>query len=194
MIDNLITVEEFATFRDISVKRDVGKIDESIKLAQNGDFQKAIGDFYFDVLKNKDEADYSLLMDGGDFQDNGESFYHFGLKAYLADLAYSRYILKVNINITPFGAQNKYTDDSNNVDRLTLRDESKQAQKDADHKFESIKRYMLTEKSLFDRFCRGLSNRASYQGVKISNLDSNGKSINNETSEVLNRRYNIGSL
>lgn len=169
-MSNLITAIEFAAFRDISKKINTEKVNESISLAQDSDLADILGDFFFDVLKNSAAPTYADLMDGSEFTYCDEVFIHKGIKALLADYAYSRHIYMINVNLTPFGAQSKFTDDSNGIDRATVRDISKQAQVDAGIKFQAIEKYILSEPILFKRYCGGKGGDKSFNSIKISKL------------------------
>lgn len=169
-MNNLISVDEFVSYRQISKKVNEDKVNECISLAQQGDFANSLGDLYFDVLKNKDEASYVLLMDGGDFKVDGGDFAHSGLKRYLADLAYSRFVYVINANFTPFGMQMKNSENSQGVDRNFIRDQSKQAQIDASSKFKFIQKYIESERVLFKRFFDSSENTGSFATLKTSKL------------------------
>jgi len=167
---NLITVTEFTNFRNISKKVDESKVNEAIALAQKSDLFDALGDFYFDLIKNNAESSYYDLMNGCEFNYEGELYIHDGIKAFLADLAYARYIYMVNVNLTPFGAQQKFTQDSTGVDRNVIKDLSKQAQIDGNIKFKIIQKYLLSKPNTFSRYCKGKSRGTGFGSVKISKL------------------------
>lgn len=166
----LITVTEFATFRQISKKIDTEKANEAIGLAQKSDLYDILGDFYFDVLKNNAEATYTNLMTGSEFEYEGEEFKHDGIKALLADYSYARYIYLLNVNITPFGAQQKFTQDSTGIDRNVIKDISKQAQIDAGIKFKTIRKYLLSDTTTFSRYCESESTDTGFKIQRISKL------------------------
>ena len=166
----LITPAEFATYRDISKKLDVSKIDEAIGLAQQSDLIKILGDFYFDVQKNSALPAYTDLMDGSEFQCNNLDFEHAGIKRLLGDYTYARFVYMGNVNLTPFGVQKKITQDSEGIDRNTIKDLAKQAQVDAGIKFEFIEKYILTEPLLFSRYCLSKNSSKSFFSQKFSKL------------------------
>lgn len=149
---NLITSTELKTLRDLGNKIDLSKADESIMLAQNSELYDVLGDFLFDVIDNATDPAWLDLMDGSTFTYNSLSYTHAGIKSLLADLAYSRYLQVININMTPFGAVTKSDDNSTPVDRTTLRDHALQARRDADIKWSLIKKYLETDKSTFSRY------------------------------------------
>ena len=169
-MSNLITEAEFVALRSISKKVDSDKLKEAIALAQASDLQNALGSFYFDVLKNKDETPYADLLNGVEFTYEGEIFIHEGIKAFLADLSYSRYIYMINVNLTPFGAQTKFTNDSNGIDRNTIKDLSKQAQIDGNIKFNIIQKYILSKPSVFSRYCKENKKDTGFGRQRISKL------------------------
>lgn len=169
-MSNLITAAEFATFRNVSQKLDEGKIDEAVSLAQQSDLVEILGDFYFDVVKNANETSYQDLMNGSTFTYCEEEFVHAGIKKMLADYTYSRFVYMVNINATPFGFQKKFTEDSEGIDRNTIKDLAKQAQVDAGIKFKFIEKYILSEPTTFERYCKNKSQGTSFLTQKFSKL------------------------
>lgn len=166
----LITATEFAGYRDISSKLDTNKINEAIGLAQQSDLIEILGDFYFDVVKNAAESSYSDLMDGSTFEYCDKEYVHAGIKKLLGDYTYARFVYMVNINLTPFGAQSKFTQDSEGIDRLTIKDLAKQAQVDAGIKFKFIQKYILSDTDTFSRYCSGQELGTSFFSNKISKL------------------------
>lgn len=168
---NLITAVEFAQLRDISKKIDTDKANEAIGLAQSSDLYEALGGFYFDLVKSPTDPKYVNLMDGSEFEYCGEMYIHAGIKAYLADLTYARFIYMINVNLTPFGAQSKFTQDSEGVDRNTIKDLVKQAQFDAGVKFKIIDKYLLSNpNNIFDRYCKSEYTGTNFNSIKISKL------------------------
>jgi hypothetical protein len=167
---NIITAVEFIEFRNVSKKQDTDKVDECIKLAEQSDFIKVLGDFYFDVVENKDSAEWADLMNGSSFIYNDERFIHLGLKKMLADLAYSRYSYKKNVNDTSFGMVTKNYQDGTPIDRNFTKDISNQAQVDASSKFVYIEKYILSKPVLFSRYCKNKKEATSFNGVRFSKL------------------------
>lgn len=168
--NNIITALEFARFRNISKKINQEKVEEAIRLSEESEFQEALNGLYFDVIENKDATPYASLLNGSTFTYEGEKFIHKGLKAFLADLAYSRYIYLINVNLTPFGAQEKFTNDSNGIDRNTIKDLSKQALIDANVKFKFIHKYILSEPTIFSRYIKKEGGKGGFMSQRISKL------------------------
>lgn len=168
-MNNLITAIEFSTFRNISKKLDTAKIDEAISLAQQSDLIGILGEFYFDVINNKDEPEWGDLLNGDIFTYNNEEFEHSGIKRLLADYAYSRFIYMINVNLTPFGAVSKIMNNSEKIERNTIKDIAKQAQIDAGIKFKFIEKYIFSKPILFKRYCNKKSN-TNFLTQKFSRL------------------------
>ena len=170
-MSNLITAAEFAANRKISQKYNQQKADEAITLAQESDLQNFLGDFYFDLLQDFQEVSFTDLMNGATFQYEDETFIHLGIKKMLSDLTFARYIYSINVNLTSFGAGSKDTQDSTPIDRNTTKDLSKQAQQDADIKFRTIKKYLLSNpNNIFDRYCDSQNNNTGSFAQRISRL------------------------
>lgn len=166
-MSNIITPAEFKTLRKINKKIDEDKVNEAIALAQDSDLNDILGGFFFDVVKNQAEGSYSDLMNGSEFTYCDEIFIHKGIKALLADYTYSRYIVGANINLTSFGATKKSSEDSEAISATTTRDVSKQSQIDAGIKFKTIRKYILSEPTLFSRYCSGEQADTGFNSMRI---------------------------
>ncbi|MBP0904849.1 hypothetical protein ACFSKN_04720 [Mariniflexile gromovii] len=154
-MSNIITAQEFATYRDVGKKLDTNKIDECIKQAQTIDLYDVLNDFYFDLIENIDNEEYADLLSGSTFTVKGQSYIQAGLNSLLADYTYNRYMYSVNTNLTPFGAVTKLSNDSQPIDRNLLKDISKQTQIDASIKFQMIDKYLKNNSSRFPRYSTG---------------------------------------
>lgn len=151
----LITNTEFKALRDIGNKVNEQLLTECIALSEKNELLDILGNFYFDVLENKDNTGdkWEELMIGSTFTDsNNDTFTHEGVKALLADLAYSRYVNRVNADFTPFGLVHKEGQDSRVTDRNYIKDLAHQARKDADAKMRIIHRFLRENDTLFDRY------------------------------------------
>lgn len=169
-MQNLITHQEFAEYKDIGKKLDEKKINECIADAQSVDLYDLLADFIYDVVENREEPNYADLMNGSTYTVNGLKYSQIGLKSLLADLVYPRYMYKVNVNLTPFGAVSKFSDNSEPIDRNVLKDIAKQSQIDADIKFKSIKRYLQANKELFPRYQCGNNPNIHTNSPRFSKL------------------------
>lgn len=167
---SIISVDEFAEYRNISKRLDRGKIEEAISLAQQSDLNRILGNFYFDVVKNQDQQAYEDLMMGSEFTYCDDEFTHQGIKSLLADYTYARFVYMINVNLTPFGAHKKLSNDSEPIDRNIIKDLAKQAQVDAGIKFETIEKYILSDTTTFSRYCSGTKSGSGFFGTKFSKI------------------------
>lgn len=148
-MSNILSVQEFKDFRDISYKVDESKITKSIKGGLI-DLREVLGDaFYFDVIKNQNSPSYTELLDGIEFDVNGNAYIQEGLKSLLADYAYARYLYELNVNHSPFGLVQKNSENSEPIDRNMIKDLVKQTNIDASKKFELIRTYIDANKDTF---------------------------------------------
>jgi len=155
-MDNLlITPVQLADYRNISKKYDKKRLEECISLAQKVDLQEMIGEFYFDVMVDSEEAEYADLMSGATFTVNDKQYFQEGLKSLIADLAYIRYLYIINTNQTAFGMVQKLNEDSQPIDRNMIKDLVKVAQQDANTKFRMIDKYLIENSATFKRYCAG---------------------------------------
>jgi hypothetical protein len=150
----ILTTTELKSLRDIGSKIDTSKAEEAIKLAETVDLYNALGNFYFDVVENKDSVvtAWTELFAGSTFTINGNNFIHEGVKALIADYAYARYAQMINSNFTPFGMTVKSTPDSEPVSDERLKQITLNAKRDADAKLRFIDLFLNENKSTFSRY------------------------------------------
>ena len=146
----LLSINELKLIKDIGSKPDVNKINPIILQAQDVELRDFLGmKFYFDIIAKIDEPEYQDLLSGSTFTVDEITYYQDGLKALLADLFMSKYIIQINANFTPFGATQKLSPDSEPVDRNTLKDMAQMQSQMAGSKWEAIKIYLKANRNLF---------------------------------------------
>lgn len=159
-MENIITPEQFAGFRaDISKgwNKETDKIKRVITEAQTVDLFDVLDSFLFDVIKNLEETPYQDLLNGSEFTISGQTFMHIGLKNYLANLAYVRYLTLTNTTHTPHGFVSKINDNSEPVNWNQIRDIRKDTQTTNAIQFKMIDKYLCANPSLFPNY-RGNNN------------------------------------
>ena len=167
----LINIEELKLIKDIGNKPDINKINPIILQAQDVDLRDYLGmKFYFDVIGNFDSPTYQNLLSGSTFQIGGISYYQEGLKAMLADLFMAKFIITINANFTPFGLTQKLSQDSEPVDRNTLKDMAQMQSQMAGSKWEIIKLYLQSNKSLFPIYNSSADTISTERRLKIRKL------------------------
>ena len=173
-MNNILTPEQIKQYKDIGYKVDDKKIIPIIEQAQIVELKEVLGDrFYFDVLANINNAEYSELFNGSSFTYYDVTYYQDGLNALLADYFMSKYILQVNTNLTPFGATQKASNDSEPTDRNTLKDVSTQQLQLAGARWEIIKMYLDVHLTKFPNWkfnINGEVNSEPYKTLKFRKI------------------------
>ncbi len=143
----IITVNEFKLLKDVGKEKvDENKINKIIDEAQMTELKEVLGnDFYFDVLSNLDNPDYQVLLSGGTFAYKDINYHQEGLKSLLADYVMAKFVIQNNINFTPFGVVTKIHQDSQPVERNSLKDMSTQQYQFASAKWEIIEMYLNSQ-------------------------------------------------
>lgn len=80
---------------------------------QNLDMRSLLGNCFFgEILKNRDEANYKNLLDGGTYTVDGEERTHFGLRAIMVHYTFAAYVYRGGMVDTPFSVVQKISQDS----------------------------------------------------------------------------------
>lgn len=122
-MDKLITATDIATLYPISGNINEQKaIDPFIIQAQQFDLKQFLGDPLFLAIYNDAPtfASFTDLWNGCEYQWNGYTYSHAGLKAYLISASYARYLVKANSTATPYGIVQKETPYSSPTDPKIL--------------------------------------------------------------------------
>lgn len=118
----IISVNDLKALRSIAINVAPGVLEPYIDDAEKNTVLRAIGvDKYFDIEKNKEDEKYRTLLHGGTYDRGGCSDYCRGLIYAIAYLAYSRFLIDGDIQVTAFGAVKKTTSYSTpvtEVDRI----------------------------------------------------------------------------
>lgn len=103
-----IEIADYA--RDMSTHMDEKKVISFIREAENIDLKPTLGYMLEEIKANPD--DYTTLLEGGEYEVNGEKKVLVGLKAALAYYVYSRIIKSGDLNIARYGAVYKEVNES----------------------------------------------------------------------------------
>lgn len=169
----LITAAEFAAIRtDLSLawSKETAKINRCIYEAEEVDLYDVLGSFYFDVVANAGDASYEDLMSGSTFEFEGEPVKHIGIKAYVAALAYARYLTLSNATHTAHGYVNKLSQDSEPVNYAAIRDNRKDVEATAEIQFVRIDKYIRSLPEIFPNYRKGNNAGINTNSVKTSTL------------------------
>lgn len=161
----LIDRTEIAKHREISKNVREDKIGPYIEDAQRLDLKPLIGEKLYNSIV-KTPLDHTLLLDGGEYSINGETYDHPGLKKVLSIFAYARYVMFGSFNDTPFGLVEKRLNESAPVGDAHKRTLYTQNQNTARAYFEEVALYMTRKK--YDLWNSGCTPKNS--GFRISKI------------------------
>ncbi len=137
----LISRTDIESFKDVSIHTTDSKLNQFINEAQVFDLRPLLGDeFYFHVVNNP--GTYTGLIDRSDFDVNGSTFEHYGLKSVLVEFFWARYTRQGGFNDTPTGNTIKLTDFSTETPKEDKRNEYKLSRQNANDYFELVKKYL----------------------------------------------------
>lgn len=163
----LITRPEIAKHREISKSVREDKIIPYIEDAQRLDLKPLLGERLYNAVV-KDSAAHGLLLDGGEYNYNGETYDHPGLKKVLSIFTYARYIMFGSYTDTAFGFVEKSNQDSKPVGDAHKRTLYTQNQNTATAYFQEVALFMArTEYTLWK--ASGSTPRRS--GFRISKIN-----------------------
>jgi len=170
---SILTPAEFAALRpEISRgwQKEEKKIQQHIDSAEDVDLYDVLGSFYFKLLEEIANVNYSDLLNGSTFTFEGIPMKHEGIKHYIAGLTYSRYLGKVNAVHTSHGYVTKRTQDGDPVNYQQVAAERKDVDITNEIRFQRIDAYLKSEAVLFPEYNTGNNPTISTNEFKTSNL------------------------
>ncbi|WP_353166448.1 hypothetical protein [Empedobacter brevis] len=118
-------------------------IEKYIQEAQELDLKPLLcEDFYFDLISKSIEEKYKKVIEGGEFDHNGQLRFFEGIERVISYFTYARMILKSNIVSTTHGFVTKKTDFSNEADFAQRKNYYYSNRKDANTFLENVKKYI----------------------------------------------------
>mgnify|MGYP003673376499 CR=1 FL=1 len=161
------------TLSDITAKKDVsthlgGVATQLIEEAELVDLKPLLGEkFYYDVVTNKNEAGFSILMNGGNYTYDGFDYSCPGLKRVLIEFAYGKIVFFGNQKSTPFGNVVKTYQDGQVSDRGASKERYTESSKVAMALWNDVKLY-LDRVDLFDNWNCAVSKTS--RGFKLTHI------------------------
>lgn len=167
----LITKTEIAKYREISKSLRDEKINPYIDDAEFLDLRPMLGaSLYHDLVANKADAKYVELMEGGDYQYNGETYYFPGLEKVLCLFAYARYVMFGSNTDTSFGFVQKSNQDSTPVPDITKKTIYTKDRQAAVEYFAEIAAFLSRNKDTYPKWRTGSCGRTGFGGFRISKI------------------------
>jgi hypothetical protein len=159
MIQLIVNETDFENVRQVAKHCSYDALKPYIRERQNIDLIDLLGRaFYFDVVKNKTEANYVELLDGSEYTDcNKHEVQHFGLKRVLIHYAYASYVIEHGYTDTAFGVVQKLGEDSVPVPMVELRNLHDRNRRLAYDYFKMTKDFLCNNKDKFALFNKDCS-------------------------------------
>ncbi len=180
MLETVLTTRaEIQKYKQLANSSYDAKLNQVIIEAQLQDLKPLLGERLFnDVLKdvsdtgNTDGTIYTALLNGGEYTEDGCTYYNPGIKAVLANYVYGRLVMWGDVVDNPFGMTHKLNSpDSKPVDFATKKSFYNENQSFAYNLFLEVRRFLiLTDVALY-RECYTTSRKS----FKITKIGSNNR-------------------
>ena len=144
----LITATDIRTVRDLSNQIKDSKINPLISDAEISDLRPLLGDaFFYDIKKTP--ANYTDLLNGSEYVIDGVTYFQYGIKRLLCELAHVRYMFDSGDVSTPFGVINKDFENGIKISREREKELSNIRKKTAHDFWLGIERYLQNNLTLY---------------------------------------------
>ena len=168
-MEPLINASDIRAVRDLSNQIKDNKINPIISDAEMSDLRPLLGEALFYAIK-KTPLDYSDLLNGGEYTVNGNTYYHFGVKRLLIELAYVRYMFDSSDVSTPFGVIDKNFTDGTHTSRERAKELSNLRKKTANDYWLGIENYLINNSTLYPLY---KNTGETIKTFKFSNITRN---------------------
>ena len=146
----LLTKTDVEKYFQVAIGRSEKDFEKFLQQAQMFDLRNLLPEkFYYDLIKNKDQANYQELINGGEYTYDDYTYNHEGIKGVLAHFTYGTYLFKGGITDTSFGPVIKQAQHSDPVDFKERKDWYYKHREQANILFEDVKNYLSRNKEQF---------------------------------------------
>lgn len=175
----LIRIEDIQAIKPISGNLDINKkLNPYIREAQEFDITKFLGDEFYIALEEDFAAQPSLatyadLFNGCEYQYDGRTYRHRGIKAMLIEFAYARYKSNAQVNDTAFGTVVKTTPDSQPASEKSIARQVDNALSAA-YKYQSdVYDYLCRKSSDYPLWPNRIADREQRSSIRVSSIGGN---------------------
>ncbi|MFL0067766.1 hypothetical protein V2605_03455 [Tenacibaculum maritimum] len=148
LLTNKVNVSKFL---QVAIGYKESDFNKFIEEAQTFDFKELVcEEFYYDLLKKKDEEAWKKLIDGGKYTYNERTYYFKGIADVIAYFTFARFILKAPVVSASHGFVIKETPHSKPLSLEERRNFYYSHRKDANTLFEDTKKFIERNISDFE--------------------------------------------
>jgi len=143
----LITKSKVEQFLQVAIGYNERDFDRFIREAQEFDFKPLVcEDFYYDMLKNKDQDPFDKIVVGQEYEFENKTHYHQGVELVISYFTYARFVLNSGAVNTSHGLVTKKTPQSDPLPYSEKKDIYYANRQNANKVFEDVKKYMDRKK------------------------------------------------
>ena len=166
----LVTLTEIAQYKDVSAH--LGKrADSAIEDAERLDIKPLLGErMYLDMVRNSTNANYVLLLDGGEYAYDGFTYEFVGLKRVIIEFAYARIVFFGSEKATPHGIVDKLNQDSNPITRDNKKEKYTAARQTAVELWKEVYLFLQRKKSDYTYWDLCKTNPEKVSGIKLTHV------------------------
>lgn len=156
--------------KQLSLTTDPKDLNPHILSSQRMDVAPLLGErLYNDIVRNR--QNYTELLEGGDYEVEGETYYFDGLKTVIAIYAYATYTYLGNYRDTPIGLTEQIGDSRTNraIEQSTRKSIWGENRKQAFNAWETVRDYLIrTDNPLYhENTCEPERNNNHYMSIKL---------------------------
>lgn len=150
-MSQLINIDVVRKYVQVAIGVNTEEFNKLIKEAQEFDFKPLVcEEFYYDLIANKSNTDYKVLLYGGKYTYEEIEREFSGIAKCLSYFTYARYIEKGNTQSTSFGLVSKSSPSSVLIELNEKKALVKNHLRDANILFDEFKIFMDRNKESFD--------------------------------------------
>lgn len=166
----LITLNNIKEYKEVSAH--LGKkADSAIEDAERLDLKPLLGEkMYLDMVRNMTAANYSLLLDGGDYEDDDFTYEFVGLKRVLVEFAFARIQFFGSETASPVGVVEKLTQDSRHVTRDRKKELYTAARQTAVELWKECKLFLIRKGSDYKHWDIQKTDSGAVRGFKMTHV------------------------
>lgn len=169
----LLTAEDFEPYKGMFNSDDFTTVERYLREAQELDLRPALGPaLYYDLIKNRSEQRNIDLLDGKEYDYNGDTIFFEGLRPVLVYFAHARYIRSANVQSTSAGLVVKQTPESTPASEKTIAGMIAQSNSAAVSYLNEAVRFLNENRADYTLW-KSSVNARSKRGIKISAIGGN---------------------
>lgn len=164
----LINLDQLREQYDVSKNYREDRLNAHIWRAQRNDVKPILGaPLYYDLMENITAPKYVLLVNGGEYDYNGNTIYFQGLQQLTGAYTYSRIVEHNNMFVTAKGNKQKTDNNSQKIEDITTETEGMGARSEAYNIALDVMQFLSNNPTDYPLYKRLNSPRSSFFFQKV---------------------------